>query len=170
MIALLWGAWKGFKKGIIIELFTLFALFLGLYAGIHFSDYVAELLIEEGTEEKSYVPVVAFIITFLAVGAMVYFGGKAVEKVVKIVQLSAVNKVLGAALGILKMCFIVGTAIVILDSMDNRSDFIDEETKEGSLCYKPIETLVTYTIPAFKESSLLIKESLTNKALIPTDL
>ena len=169
ILCLILGGWKGFKKGLVIELFTLFALFLGLYAGIHFSDYAANLLMSEGTAESSYVPVVAFIVTFLAVGAMVYFGGKAVEKVIKVVQLSAINKVLGIVLGVLKMCFFVGTAILIIESMDDRSDFVEEETKENSLLYNPIKTVVTFTIPAFKESSLLIKESLDNEDLIPIE-
>ena len=167
---MIWGGWKGFRKGLIIELFTLFALFLGLYAGIHFSDYVAELIVSEGAEESSYIPVIAFVITFLAVGAMVYFGGKAVEKVIKVAQLSAVNKILGIVLGVFKMCFFVGTAVLILESMDDRNDFIKEETKENSLLYHPIKAIVTFTIPAFKESSLFLKESIESTDLIPENL
>lgn len=166
ILLLIWGGWKGFRKGLIIELFTLFALFLGLYAGIHFSDYVADQMSSGGIEEKSYTPVVAFIITFLAVGAMVYFGGKAIEKVVKVAQLSAVNKILGIALGVLKMCFFVGTSILIIESMDDRSDILDESTKDGSLLYHTTKSVVTVTIPAFKESSLLIKESLRDGNLL----
>jgi len=44
VLPLIIGAWRGFKKGFIIELFTLLALLVGLYAGIHFSDFVAGLL------------------------------------------------------------------------------------------------------------------------------
>lgn len=152
-----------------IELFTLFALFLGLYAGIHFSDYAAGLITDLDKTPESYTPVIAFVITFLAVGAMVYFGGKAFEKVVKIAQLSAVNKILGAALGILKSVFFLGTAIILIESMDDRSDIIDEETKSGSLLYNPAKTIVTTTIPAFKESSLLIKQALQEEDLLTTN-
>ena len=40
----LFAAWKGFKRGFVIELFTFLALFLGLYAGIHFSNFVSIFL------------------------------------------------------------------------------------------------------------------------------
>jgi membrane protein required for colicin V production len=161
VLLIIWGGWKGFKKGFVIELFTLFALFLGLYAGIHFSDFVAEKLLPEENAHESYVPIVSFTITFLAVGAMVYFGGKAFEKVVKIAQLSFLNKALGAIFGIAKMMFFMGAGILILESMDLKSDFIDEETKDGSLLYNPSKKIVTGTIPAFNESTLFLENALT---------
>lgn len=138
----------------------MFALFLGLYAGIHFSDYLAQKLLPVENQHESYVPVVAFAITFLAVGAMVYFGGKAFEKVIKVVQLSFLNKALGALFGILKMFFFVGAGILILESMDMKSDMIDEETKDGSLLYNPAKKVITGTIPAFKESTLFLQYAL----------
>lgn len=166
VLLIIWGVWKGFKKGLVIELFTLFALFLGLYAGIHFSDFVAEKMLPEENQHESYVPVVAFAITFLAVGAMVYFGGKAFEKVIKIAQLSFLNKALGAIFGVLKMFLFMGAGILILESMDLKSDFIPEETKEGSLLYTPAKKVVTSTIPAFNESTLFLEYALENEELV----
>ena len=163
LVLLVWGAYKGFKNGLVIELFTLFALFLGLYAAIHFSDYLAEKVMGETPNEESYIPVIFFILTFLAVGAMVYFGGKAFEKVIKVVQLSALNKLAGALFGLIKFTFIAGTIILIIESMDNRSDIISDETKNGSLSYTFTKSVVTFCIPAFDESKLFIVESLSQQ-------
>ena len=103
-----YAGWKGFKKGFIIELFTFLALFIGLYAGIHFSDFVSEFLMESmNLSPSSYLPVISFAIVFLAIGAMIYFGGKALEKVVKVVQLRLVNKLFGILFSVLKMTFII---------------------------------------------------------------
>jgi len=41
---LLWGAYKGFKKGFIIEIASLIALFFGIYGGIKFSSISANYL------------------------------------------------------------------------------------------------------------------------------
>lgn len=164
VLFLIWGIWNGFKKGLIIELFTFLALFLGLYAGIHFSDFVGEKI--SGNVDSSYAPVIAFTITFLAVGAMVYFGGKAIEKVVKIVQLSLLNKLLGAVFGLLKATFLLGALIMIFDSYDDRNDFIDDSTKEGSLFYFPAKNVLSFCIPAFEESSLYIKDALRDEELL----
>ncbi len=82
ILPLLFGAWRGFKKGLIIELFTLLALLVALYAGIHFSDWMAAILQSTFNTQSEYLPIVSFTLIFLAVGAMVYFAGKAIEAAV----------------------------------------------------------------------------------------
>jgi membrane protein required for colicin V production len=158
---LVYAAWKGFKKGFIIELFTFLALFIGLYAGIHFSDLISEFLMEKmDLSPSSYLPVISFLIVFLAIGAMIYFGGKALEKVIKVVQLSLVNKLLGIFFSVLKMIFIVGALLIMAESYDEKNDFVSQESKEASLLYYPFQTFVSTCIPAFEESTLFLKNVL----------
>lgn len=160
VVLLIWAGWTGFKKGLVISLFTLFALFLGLYAGIHFSDFATNLLRENMSVSSDYLPIIAFTVTFLAVGAMVFFGGKALEKVVKIVQLSMLNKLLGLFLGIVKMVFFIGGFIIIADSFIEKNDLVNEKVKDESLLFFPIKSVVTATIPAFESSTLFVKKTL----------
>tara|TARA_R110002072_G_scaffold232309_3_gene389738 strand:- start:9448 stop:9996 length:549 start_codon:yes stop_codon:yes gene_type:complete len=159
-IAILYGAWKGFKKGFIIELFTFLALFLGLYAGIHFSDFVAKILTDSFGMTSEYVPTISFTVIFLLVGAMVYFAGIAIEKVIKVVQLSLLNKALGVLLGILKMIFLLGVITLLIESYDEKGDFVSEESKNDSIFYSPLKSAVSFAIPAFEESTLFLKNAL----------
>ena len=161
-IAILFGAWKGFKKGFIIELFTFLALFLGLYAGIHFSDFMADILTNSVEIESKYVPTVSFTVIFLLVGAIVYFAGIAIEKVVKVVQLSLLNKLLGVILGVLKMVFVLGAITLLIESYDEKGDFISEDSKSQSIFYKPLKSAVSFAIPAFEKSTLFLKNTLIN--------
>ena len=160
ILLLVVAIWRGFKKGFILELFTFLALFIGLYAGIHFSDFMANLLRENVGMTSEYVPVIAFTIVFLAIGAMVYFGGKALEKVIKVVQLSLLNKLLGIFFSLAKTVFILGGIILLMESYDEKSDFISNESKEGSVLYNPIKNFTTATIPAFEESTIFLKNKL----------
>ena len=169
VIGLAWGACVGFKKGFIIELFTFLALFFGLYAAIHFTDFTVGLIQDKTASESSNLPAIAFGLTFLAVGAMVYFGGKALEKVVKVVQLSLLNKLLGVVFGILKTLFMIGSLILIFESFDEKKDFIANETKEASLLYLPAKSVISFVIPAFKESTLFIKEALNDEELLSAE-
>jgi len=109
---------------------------------------------------SQYLPVVAFTITFLAVGAMVYFGGKAFEKVIKVVQLSMINKLLGLFLGILKMVFFIGGFIIITESFDEKNDLMSDDLKDNSLLFYPVKSIVTATIPAFERSTMFVKNTL----------
>lgn len=165
LIPLLIGAWRGFKKGFVIELFTFLALFLGLYAGIHFSDYAADFINERFEVKSENLPAIAFTVTFLIIGAMVYFAGKAIEKVIKVVQLSLFNKLGGAFFGMLKMMFFAGGVILLMQSYDEKSDIISEETKKESLLFEPIQKVTMFAIPAFEKSTIFLKNALKDKEL-----
>ncbi len=154
------SAWNGLKKGFIIELFGFLALFLGLYAGILFSEFLTRVIIEDFGSNSEYVPIVSFTIIFLGVGAMVYFAGKAIEKVVKVVRLSPLNKAAGLFFGVLKMAFFIGAGLILTESYDQRADIISSETKKGSLLYHPLKDMTRACIPAFDESTLVLKNSL----------
>lgn len=165
LIPILFGAWRGFKKGIIIELFTLLALLVGIYAAIHFSDYMVNILKDNFDFDGEYTPVVAFVLTFLIVGAMVFFLGKALEKVIKIVQLSALNKFAGVVFGVTKMLFVSSIIVVVLESVDQKNDFISKELKDNSILYEPFKKVSFTTMPAIKESTLFKKDNFFDKII-----
>jgi len=159
-----YAAYKGFRHGFIIELFTLLALLVGIYVGIHFSDFVAVWMKNTFSWDSPYLPVVAFTITFLGVGAMIYFGGKVVEKMVKVVNLTPVNKVFGIIFATLKMLYIVSVVLVLIESYDEKGDFFPQKTKDQSLLYQPVRDVSLKTVPALSESTIFIKNALQPEA------
>ena len=157
-IPIIVGAWRGFKKGFVIEIFTLLALLVGIYAGIHFSDFMASLLKENVGLNSKYLPAISFTITFLLVGAMVFFAGKMIEKAIKVVALGMVNKLAGLFFGMTKMIFILSAGIVIIEAYDHQGHFIPKDLKSDSLLYEPIKNVSMKTIPALEESELFRKK------------
>jgi membrane protein required for colicin V production len=160
LIPLGYAAWKGFQHGIIIEVFTLLALLVGIYAGIHFSDVTANWMKNSLGWDSEYLPAIAFTITFLGIGAMVYFAGKMIEQVVKVTNLTPINKAFGIVFAVLKMTYFVSVFMVLLESYDEKGDFLPPSMKEKSLLYNPILKVSTTTIPALKESTLFVKNAL----------
>ena len=65
LLILIYALFKGFKSGLILELFTLLAILVGLYVAIHFSDYTVQKINDDFEIEKLYLEPLAFIITFL---------------------------------------------------------------------------------------------------------
>lgn len=163
IVPLSYAAWHGFKKGFIIELFTLLALLVGIYAGIHFSDWTAKVIRDNFEIEGKYLPVVAFTLTFLAVGAMVFFAGKMLERMIKVVNLSPVNKVLGIVFGLIKMVYTISIGIILLETYDERGDFIPEDLKTESLLYHPVKVVASATIPAIEESTIWLKNNMNSE-------
>lgn len=162
LVPLIYAGWKGFQHGIIIEVFTLLALLVGIYAGIHFSDFTAKWLKESLGWESEYIPVVAFTLTFLGIGAMVYFAGKMIEQVARVTNLTPVNKFFGIVFAVLKMTYFVSVFLVVLESYDEKGDFLPPSMKEKSLLYKPVLGVSTTTIPALKESTIFVKNALSS--------
>jgi membrane protein required for colicin V production len=156
LIPLIYGAWKGFKHGLIIEVFTLLALFVGIYIGIHFSDFTAVFLRENVGITSKYLPLIAFSLTFIAVGAMVFFLGKTIEKLIKITVLTPLNKFAGVFFSLLKYTYILSTLLVMLESLDEKIAFFPKKVKEESLLYQPILKVSTSTIPQLEESTLFL--------------
>jgi len=160
LIPLVYAAWKGFKKGFIIEVFTLLAFFVGIYAGVHFSDYTSSKLTESFDIDSTYLPIVAFTITFLVIGALVFFAGKAIEQVVKITALSPMNKMGGLVFGALKMLLILSVLLSVVESYSEKNELLSKEKRDESVLYKPIKAVGLYTVPGLRTSTIFIENTL----------
>ncbi|MEN8786316.1 MAG: CvpA family protein [Flavobacteriales bacterium] len=149
---LLWFGYKGFKKGLVFELVSIVALSLGIYGGLKFSDRTAEFIME--FVDSQYLPVVAFTITFLVILVLVFAAGKVVEKIVNLAALKLVNKSLGAAFGVLKTLLILSVLIVIVESYDNKLNFVPEDTKNTSMLYNPLLNFANQVLPEIEKNNL----------------
>lgn len=156
LLPLGWGVYKGFKNGFIIEICVLLAVLVGIYTGVNFSDGTANFLKNNWNIQSQYMPVIAFTVTFLAVGALIFFGGKMLEKAVSVAHLSPLNKFLGILFGTIKVTYILSVFLVMLDAYNEKTNFLKKETTDASLLYHPIKNLSTTTIPQIKESTIYL--------------
>lgn len=154
ILPLIYGAWKGFQKGFVMELFTILALVVGLYAAFNFSDQFSKYM-EFAKVDHSYMPALSFLVLFLAVGAMVYFGGKALEQVLKIAQLSTINKVVGASLGLLKWLYVSACILMFFVSLDKNEKVIKKANKENSFMFAINSGVLKYSLPGVKHTDML---------------
>jgi len=147
IIPVIWFLYRGFTKGFIIELASLIALIAGIWVAIHFSFYVGDFLGKHMEIGEKYLGIISFIITFLIVVIVVIIVGKIVERFVDLIALGFLNKLAGAVFGILKAAFIMSIIIFIINSFDDDSSIITPKMREGSLLYKPVESLFPMIIP-----------------------
>jgi len=153
LIFLLIGLWKGYLNGFFVELTSLIALVAAIYGAIHFSNYTGDWLISQTDWDDSTITIVSFIITFVVIILVVTYAGKLVTKLVKTVQLSFLNKIAGAAFGLVKLAFIASVILMFINSAAGEIDIIDPETKEGSLVYPYVEPVAPYLLPKILEEA-----------------
>lgn len=142
IIPLVWMAWRGFNKGLIIEMATLLALILGIYAAIHFSSIAGEFLDQHFTIAEKYLSIISFIITFLIVVLIVVGIGKLIEKVIDLIALGFINRILGSAFGIMKAVVILSAILLIIEVVDTKEKVITPKTREGSVLYSPVSSVI----------------------------
>lgn len=135
-VPLLWGVYRGFCKGFIIELASLIALALGIYGAIKFSGYLSGFLKESFLYDSQYLPVISFAITFILIVIGVHLLARLIETIVNIAALKPVNKIAGALFGLFKAGLIIFILLFILKSTDEKLKWLPEELKTESYFYR----------------------------------
>lgn len=157
LIPLLWGLYKGFVKGAIIELASVLALASGIYVAVRFCDYLSEKLNTATNLNREYIPLLAFSILFILSVAAVYLVAKLTERFAKSVALGGVNKVLGASLGALKFGFALSLIVFVLNALDAKGTFFTNKTKQKSILLEPISQIAPIIIPRIQNSEFAQK-------------
>ena len=100
IVPLLLFAWNGYRKGLIIEIASLAALVLGLYAAFFFSDFAAKILNDNFNIDEKYIAIFAFLLTLIVIIFFVITSGKVVQKFVEVLLLGFINKLAGGIFGL----------------------------------------------------------------------
>lgn len=147
LIPILWGFWRGFMKGAIMEAATFVAFFLGIWGGIHLSDAMGKLIGHWMNSQSAYIPLVSFALVFVLILIAVFAVAKLVQRLVEGMALGVVNKILGGVFGTLKFLLLLSIFFFVIDSLERRIEFIPKKMKERSLLYKPVASIAPKIIP-----------------------
>ena len=158
-IPLLWGLYKGVLRGIIKELASLVALIVGIYGTVHFADSIQPYLKSELSIESSFLPIVSFAITFIAIVLIVRFIGFVIDKIIRMVALGLLSKLLGGVFGMLKTAFIISAFLLVFNTFDYHVNLIPLEQKTSSVLYKPISNMIPSIAPSVNDGNSLIDEA-----------
>ncbi|HTX88803.1 MAG TPA: CvpA family protein [Bacteroidales bacterium] len=140
----------GIRKGLIISLASLVALVLGIYAAVHFSNYLDGILLEHLKPSRTWLPILSFTVTFLIVVILVLLLGKALDKMADAMGMGIFNRILGGLFGLLKGVFLLSILFFILNGFDRNSKLIPRETKSKSMFYGYVEKVFPELMKIFK--------------------
>ena len=153
LVPLLWGAYSGFKKGLIAQVLGLTSLFAGVWLGVNYQEMVSPFLIEK-VQEK-YLSISCFIVLFFSVIILGAITTKIMEKFANFIQLKLINKLVGLILGVLKISSFLVIAVSIIQTWDSQSIMIDQSTKENSLFFPVFNNIGNSIIPNLNHNNLL---------------
>jgi membrane protein required for colicin V production len=145
---------KGYKRGLVVGLFSLVSVIIGLAAAMKLSTVVAGYI---GTAVKisdEWLPVISFAVVFLGVVLLIRLGANAIEKAIEVALLGWVNK-LG---GIILYAAIYILIFSVLLFYAEQVKLVKPETIQQSITYSFVQPWgpkaingVGSVIPVFKD-------------------
>ena len=151
VIPLCWAAYKGFTKGLIVEIAAVLSLLLGIYFSIAFADTLAIWLLKKYSFSYQFAIILAFVLAFVTVVIAVYFLAKLVESLAKAIALNLINKIGGSVFSIVKYMLIISVIISVFAYFHADKLVFSPENQEKSLLYKPVEKIAPLLIPKLKK-------------------
>ena len=95
VILLVLAVFKGFKKGLIVGIFSFLAIIIGLAAAMKLSTVVAGYIGQSVNVSDEWLPVISFAAVFIVVVLLIRWGATAIEKIAETVLLGWLNKLGG---------------------------------------------------------------------------
>ena len=137
----------GWKRGVVREAAALIGVLVGIWAAVHFSRLVASLL--DLTGDHSIL--VAFFIILVGALVLAFLLGRIAERVLKAVKMNLVNKIAGAALGMIKALCVLSVILNGIIMIDKHHHLITTEAQEESFLYKPVYATGNELISSLKD-------------------
>lgn len=152
-ILILIAIFKGYRKGFVIAVFSFVAFIIGIAAAIKLSAIVADHLKNDLSISAKWLPVISFLLVFIAVIFLIRFGAKLIEKTFQLALMGWINRLAGAVLYILIYTFIFSVLLFYADKIH----VINQHTIEASQTWPYIEPIGPKVINGFGKVIPLFK-------------
>ena len=145
-LPLLWAAIRGIRKGLIMEVTGLAALFLGAWAALFCSDLAAAYLDEHFAIGHAYMGITSFAVTFLGVVVGVHLLGRVVEKMVDLTALKPMGRLGGLAFAIGR-AWLFWSIVILLIQGALGTEFLPSSWIEGSHLWPAMGDTARFLLP-----------------------
>lgn len=135
LLLMVWAVFKGFRRGLIVSVFSLLAIIAGLAAAIKVSALVAVQIGKVVNVSDKWLPLVSFIVVFLGIVLLVRLGANLIQKTVEIAMLGWVNRLGGILLYVILFTVVYSIFLFYGEQLH----FLKTETLQGSVTYKYIQ-------------------------------
>ncbi len=158
VIVLVAGIIKGYRSGLIQSIFSFVGFILGTILALRFSYIGAIYLNRWFNIDSAYMPILSFLVIFLAILFGLIFFGRLLEGVLKISKINLVNRIGGAAMWALTGLFLLSTVLWYLA----KSDFIKEDVTEQSISWQYVQPISPAVMKAAGTVIPILKDQYEN--------
>ena len=134
----IYGLYRGFSRGLVLEFTSLLGLSLGLYCSLHFSQITFGFLSKWIEMESIYLNIVSYAVTFIGIMTIVSLLGRLFTILLKFIALGFLNRMMGALFGGVKLLLIISFFLMFFDKFIKPFGLVNPILLKESLFYKPI--------------------------------
>lgn len=154
IVILVLGAVKGYLKGFIVEIFSFFAFFIGLFVAIELTIPLSNRFFVDSDYFQLYTVAVFLLLFFLSL-ILINLAAKAIKKVVDLTLLGIFDNILGSLAAAFKWAFIISVILWVFDSIGLR---LPTEQTRGSFFYAYIRDIGPVTFQWLSEMLPFIED------------
>ncbi len=110
------SAYKGYQKGLLVALFSLMAFFLGLFMAIKFTAPISVKFFSESIYFE-WIAIAIFITIFVILIFGIHLLSRALKTILDFTPFGILDNILGAALNIFKISFVLSILFWVSDSL-----------------------------------------------------
>lgn len=133
---------KGYRRGLIVSVFSVIALIVGLAAAIKLSAVVAGYIGHTVKVSEKWLPVIAFLVVLVIVVVLINLVGKSLQAMVESVMLGWVNRIGGVVFYVLFYLLLYSILLFYATELG----FLKHETIRESVSYERIAPLAPGTM------------------------
>ena len=148
-MAIAWGAYSGFSKGLIKELASILGVIIGVFLAKNYYPYLDIKLKPIFESEAGFISILSAILIFLLTIMVFKIIAKFLTKFLKIIALGLLNRIIGSVFGIFKTVLLLCVLVFIFSNINNVTGLIKAEKLSQSFFYSKVE----------KINSLIIKSN-----------
>jgi membrane protein required for colicin V production len=145
---------KGYRRGLIVALFSIVAFIIGLAAALKLSTLVAGWLGDSTSISARWLPFISFLVVFFGVVMLVHLGAKLIEKTFQVAMLGWLNRIGGIALYVVMYTILFSVFLFFAQEMN----LVKEPTIKASVCYEYVSPWGPKVIDGFGKVIPLFKD------------
>ena len=162
LIPLIWGAYIGYQKGLLIEMISVVVVIIAILLSFKLLTKGVSVVGEYIKSVPSALPIISFIVLFVVILLILSLLGKVLKGLLHKTIFKEFDKVLGAALGLFKFAFIMSNVLWIIEKSES---VFGKNIVTQSVLFPLVKPIAQYVYTGISWVFPFVKEILMNLAV-----
>lgn len=144
---------RGYRSGFVMQIAILIGVVFSVVLAGKISEFIFPYISVLINDADHLVPPLSYIAAFLLITLAFMFFGKAIESLLKAIQINFINKLAGALLSFITWCIAISVILILINRIDSHQILIKEPVRESSYLFEPMLDIGEILVPFLKTKS-----------------